>query len=74
MPDSHEGDVHDRESIVTFHWTKSRLPDPDTVEWSRVRYTGFSFLAVEVEKGRMKVSALAETGERIDHFEVKRGS
>ncbi|WP_327671707.1 MULTISPECIES: metallophosphoesterase family protein [unclassified Streptomyces] len=74
VPDSHEGDVHDRESIVTFHWTKSRLPDPDTVEWSRVRYTGFSFLAVEVEKGRMKVSALAETGERIDHFEVKRGS
>ncbi|MCX5531128.1 metallophosphoesterase family protein [Streptomyces sp. NBC_00006] len=74
VPDSYEGDVHDRESIVTFHWTKSRLPDPDTVEWSRVRYTGFSFLAVEVEKGRMKVSALAETGERIDHFEVKRGS
>ncbi|MGD6743124.1 purple acid phosphatase family protein [Streptomyces sp. BH106] len=74
VPDSYEGNVHDRESIVTFHWTKSRLPDPDTVEWSRVRYTGFSFLAVEVEKGRMKVSALAETGERIDHFEVKRGS
>jgi 3',5'-cyclic AMP phosphodiesterase CpdA len=74
VPDSYEGDVHDRESIVTFHWTKSRLPDPDTVEWSRVRYTGFSFLAVEVEKGRMKVSALAETGERIDHFEVRRGS
>ncbi|MGP3774435.1 purple acid phosphatase family protein [Streptomyces sp. SDT5-1] len=74
VPDSHEGNVHDRDSIVTFHWTRSRLPDPDTVEWSRVRYTGFSFLAVEVEKGRMKVSALAETGERIDHFEVKRGS
>ncbi|MFI7342039.1 purple acid phosphatase family protein [Streptomyces sp. NPDC050085] len=72
VPDSYEGDVHDRDSIVTFHWTKSRLPDPDTVEWSRVRYTGFSFLAVEVEKGRMKVSALAESGERIDYFEVRR--
>ncbi|MHC5263636.1 purple acid phosphatase family protein [Streptomyces sp. UC4497] len=74
VKDSYEGNVNDRESIVTFHWTTSRLPDPDTVEWSRVRYTGFSFLAVEVDKGRMKVSALAETGERIDHFEVKRGS
>ncbi|MFF3496193.1 purple acid phosphatase family protein [Streptomyces sp. NPDC002795] len=74
VKDSYEGNVHDRESIVTFHWTKSRLPDPDTVEWSRVRYTGFSFLAVEVAKGRMKVSALAETGERIDHFEVRRGA
>ncbi|MEB8337728.1 purple acid phosphatase family protein [Streptomyces endophyticus] len=74
VQDSYEGNVHDRDSTVTFHWTKSRLPDPDTVEWSRVRYTGFSFLAVEVAKGRMKVSALAETGERIDHFEVRRGA
>ncbi|WP_306318807.1 MULTISPECIES: metallophosphoesterase family protein [unclassified Streptomyces] len=73
VKDSYEGNVIDRESIVTFHWTGSRLPDPDTVEWSRVRYTGFSFLAVEVEKGRMTVSALTENGERIDHFEVKRG-
>ncbi|MFZ3567985.1 purple acid phosphatase family protein [Streptomyces sp. BH097] len=72
--EGHEDGAADREPIVTFHWTRSRLPDPDTVEWSRVRYTGFSFLAVEVEKGRMKVSALAETGERIDHFEVRRGS
>ncbi|NEB81593.1 metallophosphoesterase family protein [Streptomyces sp. SID14478] len=71
--DSHEGKVDDREAIVTFHWTASRLPAPDTVEWSRVRYTGFSFLAVEVEKGRMKVSALAEDGTRVDHFEVRRG-
>jgi hypothetical protein len=65
---------------VTFHWTKSRLPDPDTVEWSRVRYTGFSFLAVEAETGgagvtpTLKVSALAESGERIDYFEIRRGT
>ncbi|NBE54956.1 purple acid phosphatase family protein [Streptomyces boluensis] len=75
VEDSYEGHVNDRESIVTFHWTKLRLPDPDTVEWSRVRYTGFSFLAVEVETGaqpRMKVSALAESGERVDYFEVLR--
>ncbi|MGW6359036.1 purple acid phosphatase family protein [Streptomyces sp. NPDC055092] len=78
--DSYEDHVHDRESIVTFHWTKSRLPDPDTVEWSRVRYTGFSFLAVEAETGgagvtpTLKVSALAESGERIDYFEIRRGT
>ncbi|MFE4250495.1 purple acid phosphatase family protein [Streptomyces sp. NPDC056910] len=78
--DSYESHVHDRESIVTFHWTKSRLPDPDTVEWSRVRYTGFSFLAVEAETGgagvtpALKVSALAESGERIDYFEIRRGT
>jgi hypothetical protein len=55
----------------------------ETVEWSRVRYTGYSFLAVEVEpapkghtaKGhtaKLTVSALAESGERIDHFTVAR--
>ncbi|MFG2559513.1 hypothetical protein [Streptomyces sp. NPDC048496] len=46
------------------------------VEWSRVRCTGFSFLAVEVQPGRrarMKVTALAESGERIDHFGISRG-
>ncbi len=61
---------------MSFHWTTSRIPDPDTVEWSRVRYTGFSFLAVEAEAGaspKLKVSALAESGERVDHFEIRRG-
>ncbi|MEV8019322.1 metallophosphoesterase family protein [Streptomyces sp. NPDC086554] len=76
VKDSYEGNVDDRDSILSFHWTKLRLPDPDTVEWSRVRYTGFSFLAVEVTAGaspKLTVSALAESGERVDHFEVVRG-
>ncbi|MGK5631667.1 purple acid phosphatase family protein [Streptomyces sp. URMC 123] len=74
--DSYEGAVHDHEHILTFHWTELRLPDPDLVEWSRVRYTGYSFLAVEAEPGsrpRLKVSALAENGRRVDAFEVVRG-
>ncbi|MGP4045233.1 purple acid phosphatase family protein [Streptomyces sp. 2A115] len=77
VKDSYEGHVADRESVETSHWTESREQNPDTVEWSRVRYTGFSFLSVEAEAGtapRLKVSALAESGERIDHFEVRRGA
>ncbi|MEU6991245.1 metallophosphoesterase family protein [Streptomyces sp. NPDC046465] len=77
VKDSHEGNVHDHESIATFRWTRSRDHAPETVEWSRVRYTGFSFLAVEATAGahpRLSVSALAGSGERIDHFEVVRGS
>ncbi|MFI7011449.1 purple acid phosphatase family protein [Streptomyces sp. NPDC050145] len=74
VPDSHEGRVRDRDAVTTFHWTRSREPSPETVGWSRVRYTGFSFLAVEVTKGRMKVAALAADGRRIDSFEVRRGS
>ncbi|MFI2620203.1 purple acid phosphatase family protein [Streptomyces sp. NPDC018584] len=76
VKDSYEGDVHDRDEITTFRWTKSRRADPEKVAWSRVRYTGFSFLAVEVSVGarpKLSVSALAESGERIDHFEVVRG-
>ncbi|MFF3640658.1 purple acid phosphatase family protein [Streptomyces sp. NPDC002564] len=77
VEDSHEGRVRDRESIVSFHWAKGRRHAPETVEWSRVRYTGFSFLAVEATAGarpRLAVSALAATGERVDHFEIARGS
>ena len=60
----------------TYHVVKGGGKAAETVEWSRVRYTGFSFLAVEVEAGRhprMKVTALAESGERVDHFEISRG-
>lgn len=74
--ESYEGRGAERESVRTFRWTEARLAQAETVEWSRVRYRGFSFLSVEVEAGvapRLKVSALASTGERIDHFEVRRG-
>ncbi|MEV1083539.1 metallophosphoesterase family protein [Streptomyces sp. NPDC050211] len=75
--ESYEGHVRERESVTTFQWTRSRLAKTETVEWSRVRYRGFSFLSVEAESGaapRLKVSALAQSGERIDHFEVRRGA
>ncbi|WP_406151312.1 purple acid phosphatase family protein [Streptomyces sp. NBC_01012] len=75
-PDSYEGHLSDTESVDTYHVVKGGGKATETVEWSRVRYTGFSFLAVEVETGRnarMKVTALAESGERVDHFEISRG-
>ncbi|WP_409469483.1 purple acid phosphatase family protein [Streptomyces sp. HC307] len=74
--ESYEGRVADEDSVTTFQWTRSRLAKAETVEWSRVRYRGFSFLSVEAEAGtapRLKVSALASSGERIDYFEVRRG-
>ncbi|MEU9957442.1 metallophosphoesterase family protein [Streptomyces sp. NPDC050982] len=77
VKDSYEGKIADRESVQTYHWTKSRDQNPDTVEWSRVRYTGYSFLSVEAEAGaapKLKVSALAQSGKRIDYFEVRRGA
>ncbi|MEV6421458.1 metallophosphoesterase family protein [Streptomyces sp. NPDC051662] len=75
VPDSYEGHVADVESVPSYHWERGGAKATETVEWSRVRYTGFSFLAVEVTTGRrpaLKVSALAESGERVDHFTITR--
>jgi hypothetical protein len=75
VAESYEGKVAEREAVPTFRWTRSRRAEPETVEWSRVRYRGFSFLSVEAVGGaapRLTVSALAGNGERIDHFEVRR--
>ncbi|MEU1786905.1 metallophosphoesterase family protein [Streptomyces sparsogenes] len=75
VPDSYEGHVRDLDEVRTFHWTKDGEKSADTVEWSRVRYTGFSFLVVEARPGpdpKLVVTALAESGERVDHFEVVR--
>ncbi|MGS2590625.1 purple acid phosphatase family protein [Streptomyces hebeiensis] len=75
VPDSHEGHVADLESVSSYHWEKDGAKAAEEVEWSRVRYTGFSFLAVEVTTGNrpeLRVTALAETGERVDHFTVTR--
>ncbi|MFF4256024.1 purple acid phosphatase family protein [Streptomyces sp. NPDC001663] len=77
VKESYEGHVTHHDSIDSFHWTKSKASAAETVEWSRVRYRGFSLLAVEAESGTrpvLRVSALAQSGERIDHFEVRRGT
>ncbi|MCX3291605.1 metallophosphoesterase family protein [Streptomyces sp. NEAU-H22] len=77
VKESYEGNAADHEPVTTFRWTKSRDTKAESVQWSRVRYRGFSFLSVEAESGArpaLKVSALASSGERIDHFEVRRGA
>ena len=76
-PESYEGHVRGAESVDTFHWTRTREKAPEAVEWSRVRYQGFSLLTVEAVGGpaaRLTVSALGSDGRRIDRFEVRRGS
>ncbi|MFD8337367.1 purple acid phosphatase family protein [Streptomyces solisilvae] len=75
VPDSYEGHVKDLDEVKSYHWTEDGEKNRAGVDWSRVRYTGFSFLAVEVEPGprpRLTVTALAESGERVDRFEVTR--
>ncbi|MFJ2728010.1 purple acid phosphatase family protein [Streptomyces collinus] len=76
VKDSYEGHVRRHRAVPTFHWGRDKERVPETAHWSRVRYTGFSLLRVEARPGprpRLKVSALAQDGRRIDHFEVRRG-
>ncbi|WP_020123259.1 metallophosphoesterase family protein [Streptomyces canus] len=76
-PDSYEGHLNERDSVASFVNTKDGKVN-ETVAWSRVRYLNYSFLRVDVEpasKGhyaKLKVSGIAETGDRIDHFTVAR--
>ncbi|GAA2124096.1 metallophosphoesterase family protein [Streptomyces synnematoformans] len=75
-PDSYEGRRRDRGVVDTFRWTRSGGQAPEGVEWSRVRYTGHSFLAVESRPGPapvLRAAAYADDGTRIDRFEVVRG-
>ncbi|GGT01924.1 purple acid phosphatase family protein [Streptomyces griseoviridis] len=79
-PERHEGRDPGYEPadkpVDSFRWTRSGGRRTETVAWSRVRYRGFSFLRVEAEAGaapRLRISALAPDGTRVDHFEVRRG-
>ncbi|MBY8878257.1 purple acid phosphatase family protein [Actinacidiphila acidipaludis] len=77
-PDSYEGHENRVDTVTTWHSAKGGGKVTDLVHWSRVRYTGYSFISVDVEPARagrestLTVSAIAETGERIDHFTVAR--
>ncbi|MEU0943858.1 metallophosphoesterase family protein [Streptomyces canus] len=76
-PDSYEGHLNEQDSVASFVNTKDGKVN-ETVAWSRVRYLNYSFLRVDVvpaSKGhyaKLKVSGIAETGDRIDHFTVAR--
>ncbi|MER5636263.1 metallophosphoesterase family protein [Kitasatospora sp. NPDC002227] len=77
-PDTYEGHEHRLDSVDTFHFDKGQVKVTETVEWSRVRYTGFSFIKVDVTpaakgaKSAMKVTALAENGTQVDHYTIVR--
>ncbi|WP_415924598.1 hypothetical protein [Streptomyces sp. MI02-7b] len=78
VADSYEGHESEIDQVTTWHSAKGGGQVVDTVHWSRVRCTGYSFLSVDVEPARsgheakLNVSAIAETGQRIDHFTVAR--
>jgi hypothetical protein len=83
-PDSYFGNVNNDSSITSFQWElgsskSSPVANPITVDWSRVRYTGYGLLVVDSipayagKDSRLAVRALMEDGiTLIDEFTIVR--
>lgn len=78
VPDTYEGNEHPHIEVPSYYWDADGNKVTETIGWSRVRYTGYSFLAVDVEPehaGRtttLTVRAVAENGSEIDRFTLER--
>jgi hypothetical protein len=78
VPDSYEGHVADLDSVPSYVWANGKVKVTETAHWSRVRYTGYSFLAVDVRpaeggrKASLTLRALTEAGVEIDRVVLER--
>ena len=76
-PDSYAGHVNDVDSVASYVNTANGVKVPETVTWSRVRYTGYSFLAVDVKPAdhgttTLTLRAVTEAGAEIDRVVIAR--
>ena len=78
VADSYAGHVNDLDSVPSYVWASGAVKVTETVTWSRVRYTGYSFLAVDVkpaDDGRtttLTLRAVTEAGDEIDRVVIAR--
>ncbi|GIF22362.1 hypothetical protein BJ973_002684 [Actinoplanes tereljensis] len=78
VPDSYAGHVNDVDEVPSFVWASGAVKVTENVTWSRVRYTGYSFLAVDVQPasaGRtttLTLRAVTEAGDEIDRVVIAR--
>ncbi|MEU6357652.1 metallophosphoesterase family protein [Streptomyces sp. NPDC047072] len=77
VADSYEGN-EDEVGAVPTYYTGAGGKVTESVDWSRVRYTGYSFIRVDVKPAHrggtatLTVRALAATGAEVDRFTVAR--
>lgn len=77
-PDSYLGHVHDVDEVPSAVSNAAGHHVMERVGWSRVRYTGYSFLAVDVAPAAagstttLTLRALTEFGAEIDHLTIAR--
>lgn len=76
--DSYEGDVDNDTAITSWYRNSSGGETPETVTWSRVRYTGYALLAVDSEPGsrgtaaKLVLRAVNENGTEVDRLTLQR--
>jgi hypothetical protein len=79
-PDSYEGSVDNVASVSSYVNEAGGTEEAETVAWSRVRYTGYCLLVVDVTPpsfGRsttLLVRGLDENGGEVDRFTLARSS
>ncbi len=78
VPDSYQGAVHDVDSVTSTTHNPAGGKTAETVEWSRVRYTGYALLAVDVDPGghgrtpELVVRGVNQFGAEIDRVTIRR--
>jgi hypothetical protein len=66
--DSYDGDVNDTSAIASFVNSPGKTKVTETVDWSRVRYTGYCLLAIDSNPGTHKGRTSTLTVRAIDGF------
>jgi hypothetical protein len=77
-PDSYEGAVDNDSAVPGFINEPGGTTTPETVNWSRVRYTGYCLVVAESTPARrggtskLTIRGLAESGQELDRFVLTR--
>ena len=77
-PDTYAGHEQPESEVASFVWAAGGAQVEEKVTWSRVRYTGYSFLAVDADPAHrghtatLTLRALTENGTEIDRLVIAR--
>jgi hypothetical protein len=77
-PDSYAGHVNNRDAVPSYVWAAGRHRVHEMATWSRVRYTGYSFVAVDAKPAEpglettLTLRAVTQHGKEIDRVVIVR--
>jgi len=78
--DSYEGEVDNDAAVTSWYRNSSGGETAETVDWSRIRYTGYALLAVDSEpashgsKAKLVLRALNEYNVEVDKLTIQRSA